>query len=234
MQRPPEPPSLDPDPLLSPQVLLKRLRWRYAVKRFDPQKDVLPQQWQALEQTLVLTPSSFGLQPWRFFVLREKPLREQLVAACWNQRQVVDAAYLVVLAVKREFTPADVDRFVHRTAQVRQVPVETLGGFRDVMHAFVASPPEGLTLAEWATRQLYIALGNLMTAAALLGVDTCPMEGFVPPQVDRILGLGDLGYRSVLLCPVGHRASDDKYATAPKVRYPHEDVIVHLGNAIER
>lgn len=113
-------------------------------------------------------------------------------------------------------------------AQVREQSVESLEGFSNVVKNFLKQPPYPLNLNEWSTRQVYIALGQFMTSAAVLGIDTCPMEGFNPPKYDEILGLTPLGYASVVVCPAGYRASDDKYAVLPKVRYPIEEVIQYL------
>jgi nitroreductase len=128
--------------------------------------------------------------------------------------------------VKREFTAADVDRHVRRTAHVRGIPVESLEGMRQAMLGTVARPPE--EVRNWAQRQVYIALGNFLNTAALLGVDACPMEGFDADKVDQVLGLPDQGYRVLAFAAVGYRAEDDKYAGLPKVRYAPEDVIAHV------
>ena len=95
------------------------------------------------------------------------------------------------------------------------------------MLGFLEKPPEGLSLNEWAVRQAYIALGTFMTAAAAIGIDTCPLEGIVPKKYDEILGLAPLGYHTVVACAAGIRAADDRYALMPKVRFATEDLILH-------
>ncbi len=211
--------------LVSPESVLSQLKWRYAVKKFDSSKKIPESLWATLEESLVLAPSSFGLQPWKFFVVQNPEIRQQLVAHSWGQTQVVDASHLVVLAIKKDLNEADVDRYINRMAEVRQTSVESLEGFAKVVKGFLQQPAEKFDVNTWATRQVYIALGQFMTAAALLGIDTCPMEGFIPDQYDQILGLPELGYHSVVVCPAGYRAEDDKYASAPKVRFVAEDVI---------
>lgn len=214
--------------LLSPEQILERLQWRYATKKFDPTKKIPEPVWQALEQSLVLSPSSFGLQPWKFFVIRNAEIRQQLLDYSWGQTQVVEASHLVVLAIKKDLNASDVDRYIARMAEVQQVPVDSLEGFANVVKNFLVNPPYKLDLDEWAARQTYIALGFYMTCAAMLGIDTLPMEGFVPAKYDEVLGLPAKGYHAVVLCPAGYRADDDKYAAKPKVRYPTEAVVDYI------
>lgn len=212
----------------SPEQVLAQLQWRYAVKKFDPDQKIASDVWNVLEQSLVLSPSSFGLQPWKFFVVDNLELRQQLLEHSWNQSQVTEASHLVVLAIKKEMTDADVDRYVQDMSNTRNVPLEGLAGLTKMIKGFMANPSKGFTTAEWATRQVYIVIGQFMTSAAMLGVDTCPMEGFNPAKYDEILGLSAMGYASVLVCPAGYRAADDKYAVMPKVRFPQSEIVGHI------
>lgn len=213
---------------LTPDLLLQQLQWRYATKKFDPSRKIPDDLWQALEQSLVLAPSSFGLQPWKFFVVQNPEVRQQLVEHSWGQTQVVEASHLVVLTIKKDVDANFVDRYIERTAEVRQVPLDSLEKFSEVIKGFLVQPPYPLDLNAWSARQLYIALGFFMASAALLGIDTCPMEGLNPAKYDEILGLAEQGYATVAACPAGYRAEDDKYATTPKVRFKTEDVIQYL------
>jgi len=208
-----------------PETVLHQLQWRYATKKFDPSRPIPDSLWQVLCQSLVLAPSSFGLQPWKFFVITTPDLRQALLPHTWNQRQVVDASHLVVFAIKTGINAADVDRYLARQAEVHNTSVENLQKYGDIVKGFLQSPPYPLSLDEWSTRQVYIALSQFMVTAAMLGIDTCPMEGFLPQEYDRVLGLPDQGYHAVVVCAAGYRAADDKYATLPKVRYPLEAVI---------
>lgn len=214
--------------VLTPDDLLTQLRWRYAVKKFDATRSVPEADWRALEEALVLTPSSFGLQPWRFYVITSQEIRDQLPAISWNQSQVRDASHVVVFAIRSPFTDEDVDRFVARTAEVRETPVEKLAGFRNLMVKAIDQIARAGQIEAWATFQVYIALGNFMTAAAALGIDTCPMEGILPDRYDELLGLREAGYRTVVVATAGYRAPDDKYALLAKVRYPTDEMIVRL------
>lgn len=213
---------------LTSRDLLEQLRWRYAVKRFDPARKIAADDWLALEEALVLTPSSYGLQPWKFFVITDQPLKEQLVSISWNQRQLADCSHVVVFAIKADLAAADIDRYLARMAEVRGIAVEQLAGFRKLLMSSFAPPPAEFNVNEWAVRQVYIALGNFMTSAAVLGIDTCPMEGIEPIKYDELLGLAAKGYATAVVCVAGYRAADDKYAVLPKVRFKHQDVIERL------
>lgn len=210
-------------------TLLTQLRWRYATKQFDAARKISAEDWRTLEESLVLTPSSFGLQPWRFIVVTDPATKEKLVPASWNQRQVADASHVVVFAIKKNVGVNDVDRYLGRIAEVRGVSVESLNGFRDVLLGFLDQPADQFNPDTWSARQAYIALGNFMTSAALIGIDTCPMEGIVPSQYDEILGLAAQGYQTVVVAAAGYRATADKYASLPKVRFAAEEVITYVA-----
>ena len=209
----------------SPQQLIDALQWRYATKVFDANKKLSADVWTALEKTLVLTPTSYGLQPYRFLVVQDPAKRAALLAHSWGQKQVVDCSHYVVFTARTEMKEADVEKLISRTSEVRGIPAEKLKFYRDMMLGDIVSGPRGQAAHEWAARQCYIALGNLMTAAAVLGVDACPMEGIVPQEYDKVLGLVGGGYATVVACALGHRSADDKYAHFPKVRYQTADVV---------
>ena len=209
------------------ETLLDALKWRYATKGFDPSRKVDAKTWHALEETLLLAPSSFGLQPWKFIVVTNPAIREQLLPLSWGQRQVVDASHLVVFTVRDPITAEHVRSHVQRTADLHDLPLEKLSGFEKVVNSFIEKPPYPLDIKAWSTRQVYLALGGFMTAAALLGVDTCPMEGLDPAGYDKVLGLEGTGYYTVAACPAGYRFHEDKAAKRPKVRFAKEVIIEH-------
>lgn len=213
---------------MTPENVFEQLQWRYAVKKFDSTKKIPDSVWRILEQSLVLSPSSFGLQPWKFLIIRNPEIRQQLLPHSWGQKQVVEASHLIVLAVKKDVDEADVDLYVERMAQVQQVPLENLEKFGEMVKGFLNNPPFPFEVNNWSARQVYIALGFLMSCAAMLEIDTCPMEGFVPSEYDRILGLPAKGYHAVVVCPVGYRAEDDRAADRPKVRFPTEKVVAYI------
>jgi nitroreductase len=213
---------------LTPDALLGQLRWRYATKQFDPAKKIPADIWAALEQALVLTPSSFGLQPWKFIVVTDPAVKQSLVAASWKQTQPADCSHHVVFAVPTNLGELEIDRFIDSTAATRGVTRESLAGYRGMMAGFAAKAAQEGWVKEWAVRQVYIALGNFMTSCAAIGVDTCPMEGIAPEQYDQILGLAGTGLATVVTCAAGYRAATDKYASLAKVRFPTSEVIRHI------
>jgi len=212
---------------ISPDTLLGQLRWRYATKKFDATKKIAPELWAKLEQAPVLSPSSYGLQPWKFVVVTSPDVRKQLHPVSYNQPQILDASHLVVFAAKNPPTPADVEQYVAHTAQVRGVEVPALDGFRKMLLGSLSRMTEK-DAHNWAARQCYIALGVFLSACALAGVDACPMEGFQPEKYDEILGLKARGFGSVVIATAGYRMPGDPAAANAKVRFDVKDVIEHV------
>lgn len=208
---------------------LQQLQWRYATKVFDSSKKISDADWKVLEQSLVLSPSSFGLQPWKFFVVENPDMRQQLLAHSWKQAQVVDASHLVVFAIKKDLSSEDVDRYIDRMSEIQGVPAENLAGFAGMIKGFMANPPYPLDMDGWSTRQVYIALGQFMTTAAMMGIDTSPLEGFMPSKYNEVLQLDQQGYHAVVVCGAGYRSSEDKYAEKPKVRYETAQVVEYIS-----
>jgi nitroreductase len=208
--------------------LINQLNWRYATKQFDPQRKISAADWQILEEALVLSPSSFGLQPWKFVVVTDPAIREKLVAVSYSQRQVADASHLVVFAIKKNLGEQDIDRHLDRIVEVRGVPRESLDPFRYIMVGSIVESRNEAERVAWATKQTYIALGNFLTSAALLGIDACPMEGFDPAKYDEILGLDKLGLSAVVVATAGYRAATDKYSQAKNVRFPRDEVLLKV------
>ena len=207
--------------------LTSALEWRYATKQFDPAKKIPADLWATLERALVLSPSSFGLQPWKFIVITDPAVKARLLPVSWNQSQVTDGSHHVVFAVRKNVDEAYIDRFLARQIEVRGGTLEQLAGYRTVLSGFVKRVTEAGQLDLWATKQIYIALGQFMAAAALLGVDTCPMEGINPAAYDEVLGLKGTEFATVVACAAGYRAESDKYAAAKKVRFPTADLVRH-------
>ncbi len=213
---------------ISTQTLLEALNWRYAVKKFDPSRKIPADIWSALEQALVLSPSSCGLQPWRFLVVTDPAVKAKLVQASWGQTQPADCSHHVVFAVKKGLGEPEITRFIARTAEVRGVTPASLNGFKNMILGSVQKAAAAGALDVWQTHQVYIALGQFMASAALVGIDACPMEGIEPSRYDEILGLAGTGYATVVTCAAGYRAVDDKYASQAKVRFPLGEVVQHI------
>lgn len=211
--------------VLTPADLLACQRWRYATKTFDASRSIPADHWQVLEETLVLTPSSYGLQPWKFLVIDNPGLRQQLRSHAWNQSQITDCSHLVVMLAKRTISAADADRLVAAMAAARGQDPAELAPYRQMIQVDLIDGPRSQEIERWTCNQLYIALGNLLTSAALLGIDTCAIEGFSPPDYDRLLALEGSEFRTRVVCACGYRQADDKYASLAKVRYPLADLI---------
>jgi nitroreductase len=205
------------------------LEWRYATKVFDASRKIAPETWAALEHALVLSPSSFGLQPYKFLVINDAALRAKLMPATWGQKQVVECSHYVVFTARTSLGAEHIDAFIHRIAEVRGITEESLKSYREMMNnSLIGDGTLSKMIPEWAARQAYIAIGNLMTSAAVLGVDACPIEGFEPDKYDEILGLKNSGFASVVCCALGYRAAGDKYATLAKVRFPEKELVQHI------
>lgn len=213
---------------IPPSQLVEALNWRYATKKFDPAKKIADETWAALEQSLVLSPSSIGLQPWKFFVVTDPAVKSQLMTASYRQAQVTDCSHFVALAVRRDIDAPHVERHIERMMEVTGSPAESLVKFRAMTLRNLDKARAAGTLDVWQEHQIYIALGQFMVSAAVLGVDTCPMEGIEPEKYDDILGLAGSNYATVVACAAGYRLQEDRYAGMKKVRFKPEDVIVRI------
>ena len=213
---------------IHPAQLTAALDWRYATKKFDADKKIPADIWAALEQCLVLSPSSFGLQPWKFIVVSDPAVKAKLLPVSWGQPQVVDCSRHVVFAVRKGVDEAYVDKYFARQIALRGGSPADLAPYRGMITGFLGNITAAGQLDVWATKQIYIALGQFMAAAALLGVDTCPMEGINPAAYDETLGLKGSEFATVVACAVGYRSAADKYASAPKVRFPAAELVQHI------
>lgn len=211
---------------MTPSDLLFALQFRYATKQFDSARRIAPEQWQVLEESLRLAPSSFGLQPWKFLVIETPETRSRLQASSWGQSQVVDASHFVVFVTRTDFNDTDLDKWMACLAEAQGKQPADLAGYRGMIAGFASGmTPE--RLQAWNAHQSYLAMGQFMLAAATLRIDTCPMEGLDPAAYDEILGLSGTGYRTLFACAAGYRSAEDKYAAMPKARYPLSEVIEH-------
>jgi nitroreductase len=208
---------------IAPEAVREALGWRYATKKFDASKRIPDDRWRTLEEALIASPSSFGLQPWRFYVVEDPTTRAALRTASWNQPQITDASHLLVLARRSPVTTADVAALMERTSAVRNVPVSEFAGYRQMIEGFIARPD--FDTDAWAARQVYIALGVFLSTAAMLGIDACPMEGFDASAYDERLNLPAEGFRATVVVTAGYRAADDGNSRQPKVRFARERLI---------
>jgi nitroreductase len=207
------------------QDILSALEWRYAVKRFDPTKKISSQDWDILAASLVKSPSSYGLQPWKFLLVETPEIRRKLQEVSWNQTQVTESSHFVVFLTRESIDGEQVSEYIEDIARTRQVNRESLKGFENMLMTNVVKGKTGTDLLHWTQRQAYIAMGFLLETAALLKIDSVPMEGLDPDAYDKILNLCGSGWRSVAAVALGYRHSEDKLQFAKKVRFSSEKVI---------
>ncbi|HUR96940.1 MAG TPA: NAD(P)H-dependent oxidoreductase [Pyrinomonadaceae bacterium] len=209
------------------EVVIDSLEWRYAVKAYDKSKKVSEADLKVLEDSILLAPSSFGIQPYKVLVISDPVVREKLKPAAYNQPAITDASHLIVFAFKKTLTEQDVDQFVERIAEVRGQTRESLEGLESAVRGTVSRSIESGNVETWNSRQAYIALGFLLETAALLNIDATPMEGFDAAKVNEVLGLTD--YSAVAIAAVGYRdAANDWLASLPKVRKPKGELIERI------
>jgi len=202
----------------------QQLTWRYATKRFDPTRTISQADWHTLEESLRLAPSSFGLQPWKFVVVTDRKVREALQPHSWNQPQIVEASHLVVLAAQKSVGAQDVDTLINHISEARGVPTSALADYSGMMKGFLDMLASHGTCEHWSAHQVYLSLGMLLSTAANLGIDACPLEGIDRAKYDEILKLPAQGFSAKVACALGYRASDDATASYKKVRYPRSQI----------
>jgi nitroreductase len=207
--------------------LIDKLNWRYATKKFDETKKLSAGQLNALLDAVQLAPSSAGLQAYRIIVVENPKIKEQLREAARGQQQLTTASHVIVFAAETNLDSAYVKTYIDRIAATRSIDRSNLEGFEKNITHNVNLMTEDVKIV-WNHKQAYIALGVLLSAAADLGIDACPMEGFEAGRFDEILGLRELGLTTSVIAPIGFRAEDDALSTAAKVRRPKEELFIHI------
>ncbi|MBL8012895.1 MAG: NAD(P)H-dependent oxidoreductase [Candidatus Omnitrophica bacterium] len=203
----------------------EHLHWRYTTKKFDPARVIPPEEFSFLLEVLRLAPSSYGLQPWKFVIVRQPHIREKLKEYSWGQSQVTEASHLLVFCARTRIDDQYIRKHIEHIAKIRNVSVDSLKNYEKGMQNFVVSqtPQE---LADWIKRQVYIPLGMLVAECAHRKIDASPIEGFEVAKVDALLGLPDEGVTSLAFCALGYRAADDRYAGLQRVRFEATDVFI--------
>jgi nitroreductase len=208
-------------------ITIENLKWRSAIKKFDPVKTVSDEDLEILIEAANLAPTSFGIQPFRLVVVKNKEVQKELLEISFGQQQVLDASAVLVFAIETSIGQEQIDNYFDRIAEVRSVELESLAGYKEMMLGFVTNMNEA-NKSGWASKQAYIALGTLITAAAELKIDACPMEGFDPIQYQNKLGLKDKGLMPVVILPIGYRSDKDHSSKAEKVRKKRSDFVVEI------
>jgi nitroreductase len=207
--------------------ILEHRTWRYATKKFDASKKISHQDLNSLLEATRLSASSYGLQPYHVFVISDPEVREKLKPVSWNQSQITDASHLIVFAHATDFGEELVDDFITNLSDTRNIPLDGLNGYAEMMKSNLVGLPTDVK-ASWAGKQVYIALGNALQAAAELKIDTCPMEGFQPEEYNKILGLTDKDLNAAVVLAVGYRSEEDQTQNLPKVRKSKEELFTHI------
>ena len=208
--------------------IIKSLEWRYAAKKFDDKKMLSETQIHTLKEAFNLTATSYGLQPVKMVVIKNKEIQKQLVEHSWNQEQVAQASHVIVICTQDSIKENDIEKYFDLVKKTRNTPDEILNPFKDYLKSDISNKSED-QLAFWMKNQAYIALGNLLTVAAVEEIDSCPMEGFNPDKYDEILNLKGHNLKSALVLPVGFRAKDDYMKDLKKVRKNITDVVIEIN-----
>jgi nitroreductase len=206
---------------------IKDLEWRYATKKFDAEKKVSATNLEKLKRAIQLAASSYGLQPYEIFIISSTEIKEKLQPAAWGQSQVLDASHVFVFCNKTQVEDAFVDNFIKRTSEERNLPLEGLKDYAGFMKSKINELSKDQQQI-WTAKQTYIAFGNLLSAAAHLKIDACPMEGFEPAKFNEILGLNEKGLSAAVIAAVGYRSKDDVTQNFKKVRRPENELFTQL------
>ena len=208
--------------------IIDSLKWRYAVKKFDTDKELSGAQINTLKEAFNLTATSYGLQPLKLIVIKNKVVQEKLVPFSWNQQQILQASHLLVICIQDNYTTKEVENYFNLVQKIRNTPDAVIDPFKKFLTAEISKKTqEELYISN--KNQAYIALGNLLTVCAYEKIDSCPMEGFTPEKYDEILDLKKDNLKSVLVLPVGFRAADDYMKDLSKVRKDLSESIIEIS-----
>lgn len=206
---------------------IKNANWRYATKKFDASKKVSDKDLETLKEAIQLSASSYGLQPYKVIFVNDPELRAKLQPAAWGQSQIVEASHLIVFANITNFGDDNIDTHINNVTETRGLPADALQGYSDFMKSKISTLPVE-NRDTWTSKQTYIALGNLLNAAAELNIDVTPMEGFEPQKFNEILGLDKLGLNASVIATIGYRHAEDDTQHYVKVRKPKEELFINL------
>ncbi len=207
---------------------IENLEWRYATKKFNPKRKVNQDTLERILQSGNLTASSMGLQPLKIINVEDLDKREELLVHSFNQRQIVEASHLLIICSYADVTEQDVDTYINYIATERSQDVASLEGFSAMIKGNINNFKTTSEKDEWLAKQAYIVLGTLLTTCALEKVDSCPMEGFVPGEYSKILGLDALNLKPILALPIGYRSPEDVMQRAKKIRKPMADYVIKM------
>ena len=204
---------------------LESLEWRYAVKKFDKKTQLSSEQINAVKNAFNLSPSSYGLQPYKLVVVQDKALKEKLLPASFGQQQISQAAAVLVFAVRTDFDQAFIDRYFDLVSETRKISLDQLAAYKNFVKG-VFDKKSKEEIYTWAVKQVYLSMGHMLASLAFMKIDSCPMEGIDPSAYDQVLGLEAQGLKTVVAMPIGVRDQEDPVAFLPKVRKEISEIIV--------
>jgi nitroreductase len=208
-------------------TFLDKQNWRYATKKFDTTKKISNEDLDFLKEAIRLSASSYGLQLYKVIIVETAELRAKLQPAAWGQSQITDASHLIVFANQTTVGEEDINAYLKNACETRNLPAEAMNGYGDFMKGSLSNMPEDAKKV-WTAKQTYLALGNLLNAAAELKIDATPMEGFVADQFNEILGLDKLNLNAAVIATIGYRHEEDATQHYKKVRKSNEDLFLTL------
>lgn len=208
--------------------IIDSLKWRYATKKLDANKQLTKTQINILKEAFNLTATSYGLQPVSLIIVENKEIQKELVAHSWNQEQVVQASHLLVLCIPKEYTKSEIENYFKLVKEIRNTPDKIINPFKEFLLDDISKKTQE-ELFLWNKNQAYLAMGNLLTVCAIEQIDSCPMEGFVPDKYDEILHLEKHNLTSVLVLPVGFRSEDCYMKDLAKVRKKTQDCVIEIS-----
>lgn len=206
---------------------IKNQNWRYSTKKFDTTKKISNEDLDNIKEAIRLSSSSYGLQPYKVLIIENVDLREKLKSAAWGQSQITEASQLIVFANEINIGDAEIDLYIKNISQAREIPIENLSGYGDFMKSKITTLAQDLK-SVWTSKQTYLALGNLLNAAAELKIDVTPMEGFDTEAFNKILGLSEMGLNASVIATIGYRHDDDETQHHKKVRKSNEELFINL------
>ena len=208
--------------------IIDSLKWRYAVKKFDSEKQLSKSQINTLKEAFNLTATSYGLQPIKLVVIENKKIQKELVEHSFNQNQILEASHVLVICIPDNYTTKEVENYFNLVQKIRNTPEIITKPFKEFLTADIERKTQEELLL-WNKNQAYIALGNLMTVCAVEKIDACPMEGFIPEKYNKILNLKSRNLKSILVLPVGFRADDCYMKDLKKVRKETQEIVIEIN-----
>ncbi|WP_073202487.1 NAD(P)H-dependent oxidoreductase [Gracilibacillus kekensis] len=207
------------------------MNFRHATKKFDPNKKISDEDFNFILETAYLSPSSFGIEPWRFLVIQNKKIREKIKNTSWGAKgKVMDASHFVILLARTaKDTKYDAEYLKNHFEKVHQFPNQAIEGILEMIENFQKSDfallEDDRRMMDWSSKQTYIALANMMTSAAQIGIDSCPIEGFSIAEMNQLLReeglLKDESFSISVMAAFGYRLQD----AAKKIRRPYDDIV---------